>query len=373
MASVSFICCFFFVKNTYDPADYLARDNTSMEWIMLIKKVSLIVVTMPIKIKNFGLISLIFQLFIQSVEVHHYLTDHTFYMYITHKIFGVAAITELLFVILILIGRMLNQIMGIQLNIYIILILLALFTKLSLKTVDWMDSLTIKSQDSKLGRSMIERKYKMIYFLLKNYWSESSNLLVTPHTKIFFLINQYISDHFNNCKRPGCPCESANKGKSIYDPVLGKYTVFDIDDVNGPAKFLMNMTYVRKLISHLTKVAINERFPKSNSLKVFYSNFLFYEEGQMALSTLSALTLIKNHLDSREWFCCYRLLDSIKLVLDDMNRNHTRDPEISNINLNKMLDMEKNYADMETYIINYVDKYSSFLFQLVRFFQFLDL
>jgi hypothetical protein len=59
MIGISYICCFFFVKNTHDTNDYLARDNSSMEGVMLLKKLSLIVVTMPIKMKNFGLISLV--------------------------------------------------------------------------------------------------------------------------------------------------------------------------------------------------------------------------------------------------------------------------------------------------------------------------
>lgn len=82
------------------------------------------------------------------------------------------------------------------------------------------------------------------------------------------------------------------------------------------------------------------------------------------MSTLEAQSLIKQELDIREWFCTYRLLDSVKLVLDDNNRNYIKDPEISNINLKSMLEMEENYAGMENAIIEYIDKYTQFIFSI---------
>lgn len=169
-------------------------------------------------------------------------------MYRTHKLFGLAAITELLFLSLILMSRILDKILKIELNIYIILILLALFTKLSLKTVEYMDILTLKTPDNQLNPMMLDRKFKMIYFLLKSYWSETSNKLVTPHRKIFYFINQYISSHYSRCADIKCPCNIANTNGKIYDPNLKTYTHFKQSDVNGEAGFLMNMTYVRKLI-----------------------------------------------------------------------------------------------------------------------------
>lgn len=100
-------------------------------------------------------------------------------------------------------------------------------------------------------------------------------------------------------------------------------------------------------------------------LKVFYANILYYEEKQVALSTLHAQSLLKqDNLNIRKWFCTYRLLDSIKLLLDDHNRNYVNDPAVSNINLKSMLKMEENYALMESLVIQYIDKYSSFVISI---------
>jgi hypothetical protein len=51
-------------------------------------------------------------------------------------------------------------------------------------------------------------------------------------------------------------------------------------------------------------------------------------------------------------------------VLEDNNRNYVKDPAISNINLKSMLEMEENYALMEEQIIEYVDKYTQFVFSI---------
>lgn len=55
--ALSIISCLFFIENNYDENDYLSRENTSMEWVLLLKKLSLIAATMPIKYSGYSNIS----------------------------------------------------------------------------------------------------------------------------------------------------------------------------------------------------------------------------------------------------------------------------------------------------------------------------
>ena len=79
------------------------------------------------------------------------------------------------------------------------------------------------------------------------------------------------------------------------------------------------------------------------------------------LSSIWALKLKKIKLSFRMGFCVYRLLDSLKFVLDKKNLNVSNDSRYSSINLVKMVNLDINYRKMEELIIEYIEVFITFI------------
>ena len=71
------------------------------------------------------------------------------------------------FVSMIILTRIFKYFFAVEFNIYIILILVTIFIKVSAQIVTWADEYLITTDNKHLTKSMVLKKHKLIFYLLK--------------------------------------------------------------------------------------------------------------------------------------------------------------------------------------------------------------
>lgn len=297
--------------------------------------------------------------------MHHFIENSSFYNYNVYKIFGIAVITEMQFVSLILLTRVFKYFFDIQFNMYIILILITIFIRISARIIDYSDEALISSSDSKLKNRQLEKKYKLIYYLLRVSWNPLTNIVFVPHNKIYILAYQFIISHINKCSDVSCPCQKIRNGSVEYDAFIGKHVVYTKEDFYRESKFLHNMSFIRELFCNLILKISNESKSVDNDWKIFYASFLLHEKRLIAKSCFYTIGMLKENIGFRQWNVCNRLLDAIYQHLCILNENSEKNEALSALDLVKVLKIDKNYSLLELKILEFLDSYSQFFIAIV--------
>lgn len=216
----------------------------------------------------------------------------------------------------------------------------------------------ILQKDSQMQIDLLLKKIRMYHSVLINNQEDKGDSTEGLMRDLQKMIMGTIDSHREKCKDPNCICPKVIIGFSLYDPSTKEFLNYDKDSMDY---FFNNRIFYKHLIASFLENYSKTSFQKSIKLKIFHTSFVFFELNLTSKAINQILVLKRN---TSNYFLHQSLLSLEKKVCSHFETNRTSGMSstlMSDLNISKLIHIEKIFYSLEEEIVNYFLLYDQML------------